>query len=113
LQSMITKLCKKNDWDTRYRRSRKIVQTCKSIPIQPDSILTPKITTESELPMDHLIPITRTNRLLRLSRDGRNVIRVYPTPVRTLRIGGRPDKRRANGQRRRDSHHGGCGSALA
>ena len=24
--------------------------------------------------MDHLIPITRTNRLLRLSRDGRNVI---------------------------------------
>jgi hypothetical protein len=26
--------------------------------------------------MEHLIPITRTNRLLRLSRDGRNVIRV-------------------------------------
>ena len=24
--------------------------------------------------MDHLIPITRTNHLLRLSRDGRNVI---------------------------------------
>jgi hypothetical protein len=26
--------------------------------------------------MEHLIPITRTNRLLRLSRDGRNAIRV-------------------------------------
>jgi hypothetical protein len=34
--------------------------------------LTPNIFTESELPMGHLIPITRTNRLLRLSRESLN-----------------------------------------
>src|SRR6266699_1142983 len=111
LLRLVTRLSEKGYWVARIRRSRRWVQTCKAIPIQPDLILTPNITTESELPMEHLIPITRTNRLLRLSRNGRNVIWVYPTPVRTLRISGRPDKRRANAQRRRDSR--GCGSPLA
>src|SRR5882724_809686 len=73
------------------RRSTRWVQMCKATAIQMDLKLTQDTTTESELPTGRLIPITRMNRLLRLSGDGKKVIRVYPMSLRILRIGGRPD----------------------
>src|SRR6266481_5167228 len=64
-----TRLNEKGYSVARIRRSRRWVQTCKAIAIQPDLTLTPNIITGSGLPTEHLIPITRTNRLLRRSHE--------------------------------------------
>src|SRR6266487_1724490 len=53
------------------RRSTRWVQMCKATAIQMDLKLTQDTTTESELPTGRLIPITRMNRLLCLSGDGK------------------------------------------
>src|SRR5207248_9788429 len=46
------------------RRSIRWARMCKTILIQLGLILTQDITTESDLPMDRLIPTTQMNRLL-------------------------------------------------